>query len=100
MKAYAIDTSKYTEEQIMALANSKGYQEKVLEENTETKQFEEKDNSQAPIDFIAQEFKTMADVWLAGNSVRDIKQSFREQQREAITALQAGIASTTEIKEV
>ena len=67
MKAIKIDTTQYTEEQILALAESKGYQLKVMEEKTltdeegnETTENVEVENPQSAEDYLADKVKEKA----------------------------------------
>lgn len=90
----AVDTSQFTEEQIIAFAEYRGYRTEVMDEETG----EVVENPQAPIDYIAEKGKEMVDKWLAERSISDIKKVGRESMATAIEEARVGIASATTIE--
>jgi len=107
MKAIKIDTTKYTEEQILALAQSKGYQLKVMEEKTltneegnETTQMEEVDNTQSAEDYLADRVKDLVTQFFAERLIREARDEARTAEREAQEQIKSDIEKTIEIIEV
>lgn len=108
-KAIQIDLTKYTEEQILANAVFRGYQEQVEEITTEdltnedgevveTKEIRTLvDNPQAPADFLAERAKEEIDAWLSERMIRETRQAKRQEEVEAIETIKSDIAKTTEV---
>ena len=104
MIAIQLNLDAFTEEQILDSATFRGYQLKIQEEKlvehedgTTTKEYEEVDNPQEPVDYIAEQAKAMLDGWLAERVISQIRQATRQAEREQAEQARAGIAQATTI---
>jgi hypothetical protein len=105
--AYKLDFSKYTDEQILKRAIKEGYKERIIQEGVEGEENDAEaptsdliDNPQTPTDFIVQEFKKMADAWVAISMIADLEEQIKVSRIAGIEQIKGGIAATSSIVEV
>ena len=107
MKKITIDTTIFTEEQILLFAKFRGYNETIQEEQivtdengVESTNLVEVPNPQTPVDYISEKAKEVVSNWLSERLIKEAKQQKREEERVAVVNIKASVETAVQVEEV
>ena len=112
MKAIKIDTTKYTDEQILAFAQYRGYQAQINEQTEEDITDEEGnvtgtrtintmiENPQTPEAYVEERAKEVMSQWFSELMIQEARRTARQAEQDSITSIQEQVGATIEVIEV